>query len=223
MPFANEITEDTISNINNISKKDDKNFLTESFISKIEPDSLNISYNQRYYTHTQNSKSNSKNKVFKKSKYRRLIYKAELNLNNEKNNQLINDVKNSLFKKKEPKQEKQKNKNNCLSPINIHRKIFTFKKNEIIDIKNKNNYLVITKKKCETSNQNNEFFDSSFKGNINYDKINKNLFDNKLNYSFNPRHLVIFCDKMKQMNVTIMPRKNLQLKLFKHSKRNSVI
>lgn len=223
IPFDNEIIEDTISNINNKSKKYDKNFLTESFISKIEPDSLNISYNQKYYTHTQNSKNNSKNKVFKKSKYKRLIYKAELNLNNEKNNQLINDVQNSLYKIKEPKQEKEKTKNNYLSPINIHRKIFTFKKNEIIDIKNKNNYLIITQKKCETTNQKKEFFDSSYKGNSNYDKINKNLFDNKINYSFNYRHLVIFCDKMKQMNVTIMPRKNLQLKLLKHSKRNSVI
>ena len=40
----------------------------------------------------------------------------------------------------------KQNKTSNLSPINIHRKKFTFNKNEIIDITNRNNRAIITKK-----------------------------------------------------------------------------
>ena len=42
-------------------------------------------------------------------------------------------------------------------------------------------------------------------------------------FDFIPKNLIMICDKMEQMNIIIKPRKNLELKLFKHIKRNSVL
>jgi hypothetical protein len=235
-PFSNEKTEDYINDAyiksNNINSKDF--LLTDSCMSKNEQNSLNISFNQNIYTKTQSSKSKSKEKVMKKYDYNHLLYKTELNLNSEKNKELIKTGRNSVFRRRESSggDSVKEYRYNYLSPLNVHRKIFSFKKNEIIDIKNKNNYIVIVKKKCDSSSGRKKvFLDSFYKkefmdnnNNSDYDAISENSLVKDYNYNKrNQRNLVFYCDKLKQMNVLIKPRKNLELRLFRHSKRNSVI
>ena len=231
--FPNNISFNNIdnnySNVNTnqsirINKKD---FLRESYKSKNETNSLNISRIQKNNSLTQTSKlSRSRKNKYNKYDYRHLIYKTELNLNNEKNKDILENAQNSFFRKKEPNEDKEFS---YLSPINVHRKIFSFKKNEIIDIKNKNNYVVIIKKKCINTSKKKEFFDSSYYKQENYiDENNKKNLEDKpekqdYNCDFIPKHLIMICDKMKEMNITIKPRKNLELRLFRHIKRNSAI
>ena len=47
--------------------------------------------------------------------------------------------------------------------------------------------------------------------------------ENENNSDINTKSLIMIFDKMKHVNVTIKPRKNLELKLFRHIKRNSVL
>ena len=237
LPFSNEKTEDYINNAyiksSNIHSKD--YLLTDSCMSKNERNSLNISFNTNIYLKTQSRKSKSKEKAMKKYDYNHLLYKTELNLNSEKNKELVKTGRNSVFRRRESSggDSVQEFRYNYLSPINVHRKIFSFKKNEIIDIKNNNNYIVIVKKRCDSSSGKKKvFLDSFYKkefmdNNINnsdYDAISENSLVKDYNYNKrNQRNLVFYCDKLKQMNVLIKPRKNLELRLFRHSKRNSVI
>jgi hypothetical protein len=166
--------------------------------------------------------SKSRKNKYKKFDKRHLIYKTELNLNNEMTKDILGSKDNSLSKMKDKNYDKQNKVNRYLSPINVHRNIFSFKKNEIIDITNKNNYIVITKKKFNSPNKKKEFSDYSYKKESSCDESNNNkiLEDN---FEFIPKNLVIYCDQMKEMNITIKPRKDLELKLFRHLKRNSVI
>lgn len=218
--------ENNNNNYNNKPSKKNNNkneYMRDSFKSKNDSNSLNISYNQKNYSLTQPSKiSKSRKNKYKNFDNRHLIYKTELNLNNEMTKDILSIKDNSLCKIKEKNYDKQNKANRYLSPINVHRNIFSFKKNEIIDITNKNNYIVITKKKFNSPNKKKEFCDYSYKKEISCDESNNNkiLEDN---FEFIPKHLVIYCDQMKEMNITIKPRKDLELKLFRHIKRNSVI
>ena len=217
---------DNNNNFNNkLSKKNNnKNeYMRDSFKSKNNSNSLNISYNLKNYSLTQPSKiSTSRKNKCKKFDNRHLIYKTELNLKNEMTKDILGIKDNSLCKMKKNNYDKQNKVNSYLSPINVHKNIFSFKKNEIIDITNKNNYIVITKKKFNSPNKRKEFCDYSYKKESSCDESNNNkiLEDN---FEFIPKNLVIYCDQMKEMNITIKPRKDLELKLFRHIKRNSVI
>lgn len=210
--------ENTINTNYNIS-----NFNQETtYISKNEAYSLNTSDIQKNYSLTQSSRiSNSRKQKYKRFNFRHLIYKTELNLNNEKNKELSKNKCNSSCKRQERNASKQnKNQTSNLSPINVHRKI-TFKKNEIIDITNKNNRVIITKKYI-SPNKKKDILVSLNENNIeNYPK--KMLEDKPEYFDFIPKNLIMICDKMEQMNIIIKPRKNLELKLFKHIKRNSVL
>jgi hypothetical protein len=220
------IIDNNNNNYNNKPSKKNNNkneYMRDSFKSKNDSNSLNISYNQKNYSLTQPSKmSKSRKNKYKKFDKRHLIYKTELNLNNEMTKDILGSKDNSLSKMKDKNYDKQNKVNRYLSPINVHRNIFSFKKNEIIDITNKNNYIVITKKKFNSPNKKKEFSDYSYKKESSCDESNNNkiLEDN---FEFIPKHLVIYCDQMKEMNITIKPRKDLELKLFRHLKRNSVI
>ena len=243
-PSSSEKVQVYINNIFNTYIKFNNNkinkdyLLTESTMSKNERNSLNISYTQNNISvKTQSSKSKSKDRMIKKYDYNHLLYKTELNLNNEKNKKLIETRRNSVLKKRDSStgESIMEYKYDYISPLNVHRKIFSFKKNEIIDIKNINNYIVIVKKKCDSSlNKKRVYFDSFYKerymekNNNNYssdyDTFYKNILIN--DYSINARtqrNIVFYCDKIKQMNVLIKPRNNLKLRFYRHSKRNSVI
>ena len=212
----------TSNNYYNESKNNYKNDITresyKSYISKNETNSLKNSL-------TQSSKfSQSRKLKYKFFNNKHLVYKTELNLDNEKYKQIKEKNQNSVSKKKESKSIEKNEKYSHLSPINVHRKIFTFKKNEIIDITNRNNYIVIVKKICDYQNKKNKyFFDSSFKNASLYDENDKKVIEKVNNFDLIPKNIVMIYDKKNQMNVTIKPRKNLELRLFRHIKRNSVL
>ena len=107
------------------------------------------------------------------------------------------------------------------SPINVQRKIFSFKKNELIDITNKNNFIVIIKRKCKSINKKYNFGKKGIE--INYDENNKRLFENKLNSYITPKNLIMINGKMKETSMINKPKENLELKLFSHKRRNSVM
>ena len=212
------------ADINQSIKNNKIDFLRESYKSKNETNSLNTSCIQKNNSLTQSSKYSRyiKNK-YNRFDSRHLIYKTEVNLNNEKNKYILENAQNSFFRKKEANEEKEYS---YISPINVHRKIFSFKKNEIIDIKNKNNYVVIIKKRYINTSRKKEFFDSSYyKQKNNIVESNKKIKEYKSDYNFDfiKKLLIMSSDKMKQMDITLKPRKNLELKIFKHIKRNSVI
>ena len=207
-----------INNNNYKSKKNNNDeYLRESTKSKNESNLIN------HFSLSQNNKIR-KNR-HKQFDYSHLIYKTELNLNNEKTKKKLETEYNSYLNTKESG-EPNRLKYNYISPINVHRKIFCFKKNEIIDIKNKNNSIVIIKKKCKNNtNKKKEFFDSSNRKE-NYNEENMDKFyqdENENTCDINTKSLIMIFDKMKHVNVTIKPRKNLELKLFRHIKRNSVL
>jgi hypothetical protein len=65
---------------------------------------------------------------------------------------------------------------------------------------------------------------SNRKENYNEENMDKLYQDeNENNSDINTKSLIMIFDKMKHVNVTIKPRKNLELKLFRHIKRNSVL
>ena len=214
------------SKTNNNNSKDD--YLRQSYTSKYETNSLNTS---SCYRNNRSFSQKSNNKI-RKNKYkpfdnRQLIYKTELNLNSENNKEIYETEKNSIIKKRDSSESKKANKCRYLSPIyvhTVHKKNFCFKKNEIIDIKNKNNYIFITKKQCNKTKKKDLCDCSYIKGNYNYEckeKLYEDTIDN--NFDLNTKKLIMIFDKMKQVNVMIKPRKNLELKLFTHTKRSSLI
>ena len=226
-----------INNNNHQSKKNNNNskddYLRQSLNSKYETNSLNISsYNQNNISLSQ--KSNNK---VRKNKYtifdnRQLIYKTELNLNTENNKEILQTDRNSIIKKRDSSEvnnvNKTNNKTRYLSPIyvhRVHRKNFCFKKNDIIDIKNKNNYIFITKKPCNKMTKKKEIRNIPYIKEDYNDEYNEKLYEDTIdnNYDLNTKKLVMIFDKMKQVNVMIKPRKNLELKLFTHTKRNPLI
>lgn len=221
--ISNDIST-TSNNFFNDSKnnyKEDKiRESNKSYISQNESNSLKNSL-------TQSSKFSQSRKIkFKNFNNRHLIYKTELNLNNEKIKHIIEQGDNFEFKKKDTKPksiERNKKYRHLYSPINVHRKIFTFKKNEIIDITNRNNYIVIVKKICDSQNRKKYFFETSCKKRNIFKENNIKEIEKIHNLNIIPKNLVMICDKMKQMNITIRPRKNLELRLFKHIKRNSIL
>ena len=197
--------------INNILYPSKKNILRNSFKSKNELYSLDISNNnQKKYALTQTKKIKYK----KPENYQQLVYKTEFNLNKE----LLDDE--SVLNKNEPK-EMSLRKYRYYSPVNVQRKIFSFKKNELIDITNKDNYIVIIKRKCKSINKKYNFGKKGIE--INYDENNKRLFENKLNNHITPKNLIMISGKMKEMSMITKPKENLELKLFNHKRRNSVM
>ena len=212
---------------NNNNSKD--NYLRESYNSKYDTNSLNISsYNQNSILLPYKS-----NNIIRKNKYKRfdnrqLVYKTELNLNTENNKEILETELNSIIKKRDSSEVNKKNKNRHLSPIfvqGVHRKNFRFRKNEIIDIRNKNNYIFITKKQCIKINKKKEICDCSYIKENHKNECNEKLYEDKLdnNFDLNSKKLIMIFDKMKQVNVMIKPRKNLELKIFTNTKRNSLI
>ena len=194
---------------NNISSK--KNILRNSFKSKNELYSLDISNNN----HKKHALTQTKKIKYKKPEnYQQLVYKTEFNLNKE----ILDDE--SILNKNESK-EMSLRKYRYYSPVNVQRKIFSFKKNELIDITNKNNYIVIIKRKCKSINKKYNFGKKGIE--INYDENNKRLFENKLNSYITPKNLIMINGKMKEMSMINKPKENLELKLFNHKRRNSVM
>jgi len=197
--------------INNILYPSKKNILRNSFKSKNEIFSLDITNNNhKKYALTQTKKIKYK----KPENYQQLVYKTEFNLNKE----LLDDE--SILNKNESK-EMSLRKYRYYSPVNVQRKIFSFKKNELIDITNKNNYIVIIKRKCKSINKKYNFGKKGIE--INYDENNKRLFENKLNSYITPKNLIMISGKMKETSMINKPKENLELKLFNHKRRNSVM
>jgi hypothetical protein len=188
-----------------------KYILRNSFKSKNELYSLDISNNNnKKFALSQNKKIKYK----KPENYQQLVYKTEFNLNKE----LLDD--DSILNKNESK-EMNLRKYRYYSPVNVQRKIFSFKKNELIDITNKNNYIVIIKRKCKSINKKYNFGKKDI--DINYDENNKRLFENKINSYITPKNLIMINGKMKEMSMINKPKENLEFKLFNHKRRNSVM
>ena len=196
---------------NNNKSKDD--YLRESYNSKYDTNSLNISsYNQNNILLPQKSNNLIKKNKYKRFDNRQLVYKTELNLNTENNKEIFETELNSIIKKRDSSEVNKTNKTRHLSPIyvqGVHRKNFRFRKNEIIDIKNKNNYIFITKKQCIKINKKKEICDSSYIKENHKDECNEKLYEDKLdnNFDLNTKKLIMIFDKMKQVNVMIKPRK----------------
>ena len=197
--------------INNILYPSKKDILRNSNKSKNELLSLDISNNNhKNYALTQTKKMKFK----KPDNYKQLVYKTEFNLNKE----ILDDE--SILSKNEPK-EMSLRRYRYYSPVNVERKIFSFKKNELIDITNKNNYIVIIKRKCKSISKKNNLRKKGIE--INYDENNKRLFENKINSYITPKNLIMINGKMKEMSMVNKPKENFEIKLFNHKRRNSVM
>lgn len=215
--------ENTITDNYNFS-----NFNQETrYLSNNETYSLHISEFQKNDSLNHSRRiSNSRKQKSKRFNFRHLVYKTELNLNSEKKekNKEFSKTKFNSSQERDERNKSKKNKNQTnLSPINVYRKKFTFNKNEIIDIINRNNRVIITKKYV-SPNKKKDSSVSMHKNECNIENCHKKMIEDKSEYfDFIPKNLIMICDKSQQMNIIIKPRKNLELKLFKHIKRNSIL